>query len=190
MNMVSVLLIITLVAGLSLGYVNDLTLEPKARARLARVMNALDIVLPQFNNEPVSSKVQIKVKGVKDSTSIYPAYRDSIFVGAAVTGISEKGYSGVVKLMVGFEPDGQIKDIVVLEQKETPGLGTKMKGEKFLSQFRNQDPANILLKVKKDGGDVDALSGATISSRAFAEATQQAFDVFTSYEKTEIDYDQ
>ncbi|MBT8280858.1 MAG: RnfABCDGE type electron transport complex subunit G [Muriicola sp.] len=190
LNMVSVLLIITLVAGLSLGYVNDLTLEPKARARLARVMNALDIVLPQFNNEPVSSKVQIKVKGVKDSTSIYPAYRDSIFVGAAVTGISEKGYSGVVKLMVGFEPDGQIKDIVVLEQKETPGLGTKMKGEKFLSQFRNQDPANILLKVKKDGGDVDALSGATISSRAFAEATQQAFDVFTSYEKTEIDYDQ
>lgn len=177
-NMVVVLLIITLVAGFSLGYVNDLTLEPKARARLARVEKALGAVLPQFNNEPVVEVIRLKQKELRDSTSIFPAYMDSTFVGAAVTGYSEKGYSGIVRLMVSFSPDGNIRDIVVLEQKETPGLGTKMKGEKFLRQFRDKNPETFELKVKKDGGDVDALAGATISTRAFSEAAQQAFDTF------------
>ena len=80
--------------------------------------------------------------------------------------------------MVGFNPDGVIKNITVLEQKETPGLGTKMKGEKFLRQFRGKHPSNYNLKVKKDQGDVDALTGATITTRAFTEATQMAYDVF------------
>ena len=101
--------------------------------------------------------------------------------GAAVTGASEKGYSGLVKLMVGFLPDGTINNIEVLEQKETPGLGTKMKGEKFLRQFRGKDPSSFNLKVEKDGGGVDALAGATISTRAFSEATQQAYDIFITH---------
>jgi electron transport complex protein RnfG len=66
----------------------------------------------------------------------------------------------------------------VLEQKETPGLGTKMKGDKFLRQFRGKDPSSFNLKPKKDGGDVDALTGATITTRAFGEATQLAYDEF------------
>ena len=183
LNMVIVLFMITLAAGLSLGYVNDITLEPKAKARLAKKMKALNVVLPEFNNNPISEGHFVKMEEVKDSVEIYPAFKDSVFVGAAVTGVSEKGYSGLVKLMVGFKPDGQIINIAVLEQKETPGLGTKMKGDKFLRQFREKHPANFDLKVKKDGGEVDALAGATISTRAFSEATQQAFDAYTDYLK-------
>lgn len=85
--------------------------------------------------------------------------------------------------MVGFKPDGTINNIAVLEQKETPGLGTKMKDEKFIRQFREKDPASFNLKVKKDQGDVDALTGATITTRAFGEATQMAYDVFMENQK-------
>ena len=86
--------------------------------------------------------------------------------------------------MVGFQPDGKINNIEVLEQKETQGLGTKMKGEKFLRQFRGKDPSAFDLKAKKDGGEVDALAGATITTRAFGEATRQAYDTFISYKDT------
>lgn len=177
-NMVVVLFAITLVAGLSLGYVNDLTLEPKAKARLAKKVKALELVLPEFDNNPIDEVVLHKLEEVKDSVEFYPAMQDSVFIGAAVTGASEKGYSGLVKLMVGFEPDGKIRNITVLEQKETPGLGTKMKGEKFIKQFRGKDPSSFDMKVKKDGGEVDALAGATISTRAFSEATVQAYEVY------------
>lgn len=183
-NMVVVLFVITLVAGLTLGFVNDLTLEPKARARLAKKVDALKTVLPPFDNDPVPEVVRVKSDLAKDSTEIYPAYKEGAFAGAAVTGSSEKGYSGLVKLMVGFQPDGKINNIEVLEQKETPGLGTKMKGEKFLRQFRGKDPSAFDMKAKKDGGQVDALAGATISTRAFGEAAQQAYDVFISYTDT------
>lgn len=183
-NMVVVLFVITLVAGLTLGFVNDLTLEPKARARLAKKVDALKTVLPPFDNDPVPEVVRVKSDLAKDSTEIYPAYKEGAFAGAAVTGSSEKGYSGLVKLMVGFQPDGKINNIEVLEQKETPGLGTKMKGKKFLRQFRGKDPSAFDMKAKKDGGQVDALAGATISTRAFGEAAQQAYDVFISYTDT------
>lgn len=184
LNMVVVLFTITLVAGLSLGYVNDLTLEPKARARLAKKEKALKLVLPQFDNYPIGELIRIKSERAKDSIDIYPAFKDSAFVGAAVTGASEKGYSGLVKLMVGFTPDGKIINIAVLEQKETPGLGTKMKNEKFLRQFRGRNPSNFDLKVEKDGGEVDALAGATISTRAFSEATQEAYDMYIQHRET------
>ena len=177
-NMVVSLLVITLVAGFSLGYVNDLTLAPKAKAKLAKKVNALQLVLPEFDNDAVSQVVRIKADDTKDSVEIYPAMKDGEVIGAAITGASEKGYNGLIKIMVGFKPDGTINTITVLEQKETPGLGTKMKNERFLRQFRDKDPSRFDLKVKKDGGAVDALTGATITTRAFAEATQSAYDAF------------
>jgi electron transport complex protein RnfG len=188
-NMVVVLFVITLVAGLTLGYVNDITLEPKARARLAKKVTALTAVLPPFDNNPVPEVIRIKSDQAKDSIEIYPALKDNTFVGVAVTGASERGYSGLVKLMVGFGPDGKIQNIAVLEQKETPGLGTKMKGEKFLRQFRGKDPAVFDLRVRKDGGEVDALAGATISTRAFTEATQQAYDAYRAHRETVAEKD-
>jgi len=178
LNMVLSLFVITLVAGFSLGYVNDLTLIPKAKAQLAKKVNALKTVLPQFDNDAVSEVAVIELESVRDPIEIYPAFQNGKFVGAAVTTTSEKGYSGLIRIMVGFTPDGHIYNISVLEQKETPGLGTKMKGEKFLKQFRNKDPSQYDLKVAKEGGDVDALTGATITTRAFSEATQLAYDVY------------
>ncbi len=178
LNMILSLFVITIVAGFSLGLVNDLTVGPKAKAKLERKINALTLVLPAFDNNPVEDIKMIKSEKAKDSIEVYPAYLKNEFVGAAIIGITNKGFSGLIKIMVGFKPDGTIQNIEVLEQKETPGLGTKIKDEKFLSQFRNKNPLLFNLKVAKDGGEVDALTGATITSRAFGEATQMAFDEF------------
>lgn len=178
LNMTITLFAITVIAGVSLGFINDITKEPKAKAKLERKINALKNVLPEFNNNPVEKVQLIKTDRAKDSVEIYSGYFNENKTGTAVVGSSEKGFSGLIKIMVGFNPDGSINNIAVLEQKETPGLGTKIKDEKFLQQFRGQNPSSFNLKVKKDQGDVDALTGATITTRAFGEATQMAYDVF------------
>lgn len=178
LNMTLTLFVITIVSGISLGFINNITEGPKAQAKLARKINALKEVLPNFNNNPVQEVVLVRSEQAKDSIEIYTASLDKNYVGKAVVGSSEKGFSGLIKIMVGFTPEGIIENIAVLEQKETPGLGTKMKDEKFIRQFRGKDPAQFNLKVKKDQGEVDALTGATITTRAFCEATQLAYDVF------------
>jgi len=79
--------------------------------------------------------------------------------------------------MVGFKPDGTINRTAVVEHKETPGLGTKM-ATPWRDQFNDKNPGTNNLKVKQDGGEVDAITAATISSRAFSEAVQKAYDAF------------
>ena len=177
-NMLISLFVITIISGFSLGYVNELTVGPIEKGKIERKVNALKLVLPTFDNNPVEDVQLIKSDLVKDSVEVFPAFQNNEFVGAAIIGSTEKGFSGLIKIMVGFKPNGTIQNIVVLEQKETPGLGTKMKDEKFLAQFRDQNPSTFNLKVTKDGGEVDALTGATITSRAFGEAVQMAYDAF------------
>ena len=182
-NMVISLVVITIISGFALGFINDLTVGPIAEAKLERKVNALKLVLPEFDNNPVADVQKIKSEKVKDSIEIFPAYLKKEFVGAAIIGITDKGFSGIIKIMVGFNPNGDIQNIVVLEQKETPGLGTKIKDEKFLKQFRNKNPSSFNVKVTKDGGEVDALTGATITSRAFGDAVQMAYDEFEKNNK-------
>jgi electron transport complex protein RnfG len=186
-SMTTSLLVITLVAGFSLGFVNDLTVGPIAKAKLEKKVNVLKLVLPDFDNNPAKDIQLIKSAKVKDSVEIYPAYLNNEFVGAAVLGTTDKGFSGLIKIMVGFTPKGAIQNIAVLEQKETPGLGTKIKGETFLKQFKGLNLSSYKLKVKKDGGEIDAITGATISSRAFCEATQMAHDMFTAKNQSLIE---
>jgi electron transport complex protein RnfG len=177
-NMVISLFLITIISGFSLGFVNDLTIEPKAKAKLEKKVNALKLVLPEFDNNPVEDVQFINSEFAKEAVEVYPAFKNNEFVGAAVIGSTEKGFSGLIKLMIGFKPDGTIQNIEVLEQKETPGLGTKMKDEKFIAQFKNKNPADFNLKATKDGGEVDALTGATITTRAFGDAVQMAYNEF------------
>ncbi|MBQ5547296.1 MAG: FMN-binding protein, partial [Prevotella sp.] len=90
---------------------------------------------------------------------------------------SEGGFGGKIDMMVGFLADGTIKGTSVLSHAETPGLGANMTG-KFKDQFNGKNPASYNLSVKKDGGDVDAITAATISSRAFTGAVKMACDSF------------
>jgi electron transport complex protein RnfG len=82
--------------------------------------------------------------------------------------------------MVGLLPDGSINNISVLEHKETPGLGDKMQKNKssWSEQFNGKNPGSFKLAVTKDGGDVDAITAATISSRAYTDAVKRAYETY------------
>jgi Na+-translocating ferredoxin:NAD+ oxidoreductase subunit G len=177
-NMVSTLIVITAISSIALAYINQLTLEPKAQSQRAKKMQALSEVLPEFENNPVDDMYKLPVGSTGDSLEFYPAYANKEFIGFAVNTFSTNGYNGMIRLMVGFTPNGTIYKISVLEQKETPGLGTKIEDEKFKGMFYGKNPETFTLKVKKNGGDVDAITAATISTVAFCDAVQLAYDVF------------
>lgn len=185
LSMTATLVVVTLVAALSLGFVYEWTKEPIAAARLLKQQKAIDKVLGKYDNNPLEEKYSLHIPGLKDSLEVFPAYLEGKLSGMAVKTYSPNGYSGNVWLMVGFMPEGSIHNITVLEHKETPGLGSKMADPEFIEQFASKHPDEFSLKVKKDGGDVDALTGATITSRAFGEAIQTAHDALKKGGKDE-----
>ena len=174
-NMALSLTLIALVSSALLGFVYEFTKEPIALSNLNKKLNAIKQVVPEFSNNPNDEMFRLAT-GEGDSLEIYPAKKDDVIVGFAVNTYTSKGFSGNISLMAGFRPDGTIINISVLEQKETPGLGTKMTEPGFKDQFNEKNPAEFQLKVKKDGGPVDAITAATISSRAFCDAVQRAYN--------------
>lgn len=169
------LLGISLIASLSLGAVYNLTKEPIAKAQQQKKEKAIKEVVPAFDQ---LEQISIIPDGGGDPVLIHKAiFADSV-VGYAVEAYTDKGFGGRVMLMVGFTPDGTIINTAVLKHTETPGLGDKMDAAKsdFSNQFKNQNPENFKLMVKKDGGQVDAITAATISSRAFCDAVQRGYD--------------
>jgi len=176
-NMIISLTLVSLVAGVSLAFMNEITKEPKAEARKQKKIMAIKSVLNIVNNNPFEEKISFGI-GEKDSLDFYIGRNNDYINGIAISTFSNKGYNGLIKLMVGFDVKGEIIDISVLFQKETPGLGTKMNTKSFLNQYRGKNPSKWKVKVKKDGGETDAITGATISSRAFNDAVQKAYVVF------------
>ena len=169
-NMVAVLFTITLIASAGVGAVNMITVEPIAAAKAAATEAALGEVLPAFDATETTD-LEIDDMPIK----VYTAKQGEEVVGYAVETMTKQGFSGVVKLMVGFLTDGTINNVNVLQQAETPGLGTKMcdEGNPLLAGVKGKE-ATGTFKVTKDGGEVDALTAATISSRAYLDAVNRA----------------
>jgi len=174
-NMVLSLTLIALISSACLGFVYELTKEPIALSVLNKKLDAIRQVVPDFDNNPNDEMYRLAT-GEGDSLEIYPAKKNGEIVGYAVNTYTTKGFSGSISLMAGFKADGTIVDVSVLEHKETPGLGTKMTEPEFKDQFTGQNPVNFMLKVKKDGGPVDAITAATITSRAYCDAIQRAYN--------------
>ena len=179
-NMVVTLFMVSAIAALALGAVYNLTKEPIAIAKKKKLEAAIKIVLPEFDSI-TTLKVGI---GDGDSLVYYIASNHDTVIGTAIKTYSNKGFSGKIEIMVGFLPDGDIYNTAVVFQKETPGLGDKIEISKsnFPLQFKGKNPAYFKLAVTKDGGDVDAITAATITSRAFCDALQRAYDSYESEE--------
>jgi len=177
-NMLLTLFMVTLVASAALGYIYELTKGPIAASKLAKQNNAIKQVVPDFDNKPGEESYKMGVDG--DTLEFFPAKQNGELVGTAVSTFPNKGFSGNFKIMVGFLPDGTIHNISVLEHKETPGLGDKMQKNKseWSVQFNGKNPADFELKVTKDGGDVDAITASTITSRAFCDAVERAYNAY------------
>jgi electron transport complex protein RnfG len=176
LNMFVALFVICIVAGGVLGIVFNATKDPIAAAENAKRTAAIKNVLPDFKTLKT-----VNVKSAMEDAEIpfHLAYdADNNFIGAAVETFTNKGFSGNISLMVGILADGTVKNISVLQHAETPGLGSKMEEESFKNQFNDKNPASFNFSVKKDGGDVDAITAATISSRAFCDAVNRALSTF------------
>lgn len=174
-NMVLVLFTITLLSSAAVGGVYTITKEPIAQAKVAAVNNALKQVLPEYETT-TSQTIEVNDMAVE----AYTATVADKAVGYAIKSSSKNGFGGAISLMVGFDTEGNIININVLEQKETPGLGTKMadEGNALQASLVGKNAGKVNLTVKKDGGDIDALTAATISSRAYAEAVAIAYEAF------------
>lgn len=172
-NMLIALLVITVVSGGVLGFVYNLTKPAILQADANKNLAAINEVLK--GNADIAST---EVKVIDDLTYNLAYSADGQFIGAAIKTFSMNGFGGKVELMVGVLANGNINKVSVLSQAETPGLGANMTNARFIGQFDGKNPSNYNLKVKKDGGDIDAITAATISSRAVAEAIKRATDGF------------
>ncbi len=174
-NMVAVLFTITLIASAGVGAVNMLTEDAIAEAKALATKEAVANVLPAFDNNEQSEQM-IDDMPIK----VYKAVKGNDVVGYAVESMTKNGFGGAIRLMVGFSPEGEILNVNVLEQAETPGLGTKMcdEGNALLSSIKGKNSGDVEFKVKKDGGELDALTAATISSRAYYDAVARAREAY------------
>ena len=175
--MVVVLLGITAVTSSAVGLVYRVTEAPIAQAKLHKKADALAQVLPPFDNTP-ADEMQAVAAG-NDSVYVYTARMGQTVAGYAVESFAS-GFGGPIRIMVGFGPDGRIRNIQVLEQTETPGLGAKLaeEGNPVQASLLGKSPAEVKMSVRKDGGDIDAITASTISSRAYIQAVSLAYTAF------------
>ena len=183
-----VLTIICSAAATSLALVYNLTKGPIAYQQRLKKLNAIKAVQPNYDNEPDKDFVDLKTnnhtKGNEGLTRFYITKKGSANTGVVFT-VSALGYGGAIDLMLGLNPEGTITGIQVLKHSETPGLGAKVAEEKFLKQFTSKNIQNTKWALKKGGGEIDQISGATISPQAVVGAIHQGL-LFFSEHKDEI----
>ncbi len=186
--MLVALFVITAVSGGVLGLVYGFTKDAIAEVDQKKNEAAIQAVLPLEGE--ITYQADTLVYNFEGVETLFPCNlafdANGNFKGAAIK-TSEGGFGGKIDMMVGFLADGTIKGTSVLSHTETPGLGANMTG-KFKDQFVDKNPADFKLTVKKDGGDVDAITAATITSRAFSKAVDKAYQAFEAnkekYNKT------
>ena len=164
------LTLISAVCAAVLAIVNNATKERIANLATLKANNAARAVLP------ASVKAIEPVKDPADaSLTAFIGYADDAktqIAGYAVPGLTAKGYGGNIRLMVGLNPDRTVISYQVLAAAETPGLGSNLSTPAFIARFKDQPAASV--KVTKDGGKIEALTSATITSRAVCDAVADA----------------
>lgn len=179
-NMLLALTLIALVASLGLALVNNVTKGPIEQVNKQKVADAVAKVLPQYDHYDIDT-VSIKTDKGDAAVVRYTALDAAgTLVGKAIESFDPNGFGGKLRAMVGFDADGNITGYEILESSETPGLGAKAD-----AWFQKEGKGNVIgmnpsagLKVKKDGGEVDAITGSTITSRAFCRLVDNAYQAF------------
>jgi electron transport complex protein RnfG len=184
-----VLTVITAGAALLLALVYSVTKEPIAQQQRLVMLNALKSVLPPVDNSPDEDTVTLvtgKDKNGNDiEKSFYRGRKDGKISGIAFKVVAPDGYSGDIAVMVGVEPDGTVSGIEILQHAETPGLGALIEESWWKDQFKGKGLDDADWRVKKDGGDFEQITAATISPRAVVGAIRKGLEFYESH-KDEI----
>ncbi len=158
---------LTLIAAISAGllaFVSTRTKAARERAAEARRLDAVRKVLHIADGETFR---------YDEAREVYLVERDGHVAKAAAESVSTHGYGGAVRIVASADVSGTILDFAVVEASETPGLGAKISGEGFISGLRGKT-LDSDWRVRRDGGEIDAVTSATISSRAACEAVAAA----------------
>ena len=172
-NMVLSLSLICLVCALLLAVVYSVTARPIAETELKKVNGAIAAVVPEFDNTPSEDAIQV------GESQVYPAIKEGHITGYAVR-VKSSGFGGPIQMMVGFTPEGEVYNTSVISHSETPGLGAKITEESARprAQIKGKNPAVNNITVSQDGGEIDAITASTITSRAFLKGVSLAYEVF------------
>ena len=181
---IKMIIVLTLIAGaasLGLAAFNDQTLPNIAENERQFTLRSIKRVIPddatpdpcetakpKFDNSPDQDVVCV------GGNTIYRGRKGDDVVGLAVVAIGDEAYSGTITTLVGLSLDGMVTGIEVLRHAETPGLGAKIEECGWRSQLVGKGPSDMVWKVTKDGGNVDQIGGATISSRSMIDAILDA----------------
>lgn len=185
-NMVTMVLSLTIIAsvmGAALGLVHDLTSEPIQQAQEKAFHDALASVLPALPNLSYGKAEEVSVDDGSRHATVIPAYSNDSLFGVAIESWTMDGFSGEIVVMVGFSPDGRISGYQILSHSETPGLGAKA-NDWFRPATEGNGNKSIIgasdyLSLTKDGGTIDGITAATITSRAFLQAVNRARNAFS-----------
>lgn len=194
-NMLLSLTLIAFVASMTLAFVNNVTKAPIEKVKQQKISDAVKSVLsaempdgsvaPIYKNYVKDSVVLQVKKGDKVIDQTIYRYvgldADGNMVGKAVESFSNAGFGGKIRAMVGFDSEGNILGYEILESSETPGLGAK--ADKWFQKdgkgnVIGMNPSTNNMTVVKDGGEVDAITGSTITSRAFCDLVATAYEAF------------
>lgn len=176
-NMALCLTAVCLVCSSVLAAVYVATIEPIADAQKAKTNATIAKVLPEFTADVEPGTVTVG--------DVEYSYFKAPGAGYAITSVVG-GFSGPLTVMVGITNEGIVHNTSTLSHSETPGLGAKCQTDPaFIDQFKSWDPSQKTLLVKKDGGDVDAITASTITSRAYSLAISNALEAFKEIVKNE-----
>ena len=182
-RLIIILTLFCLVAAAALAKVDDITKGPIAEQERLKTVTALKAVLPAFNNDIDKDAKDLVVgqdkKGRDIKIKFYTGKMDENQVGTAFQVIAPDGYAGDISILMGVGPDGKVSGIEIISHKETPGLGNKIQKAEWKNQFKGRSiDDGPRLAVKKDGGEIDQFSGATISPRAVVNAVKRGLEIY------------
>jgi len=165
---------VAFIAAACVGVIYHVTKKPIQEAQNKLIAESIkEVISSEFNNNPFEEKITLK-QG-KERFTLYPARQEGYVTAIAMKSFSNKGYGGRLDVLVSFLLDGTIGNFKVIKHQETPGLGSKVNDESFKKGIIGKNPTSENFKVKQDGGEIDAITGATITSRALIDAIQKAY---------------
>ena len=182
------LFIVCVIAAAVLAWVYGFTKEPIEKSKKSETLDAIKIVVEGMTED---MSIRDSLIPLENDTAKYESFivlnADSSVHGYAVKTQTNLGYGGKIVIMVGADKNFEITGVQPLEFSETPGLGTKMTRDEFKNQFLGKSLDNFKFKVQKDGGEIVAITAATITSRAVGDALERGLNTLISNFKTQSD---
>jgi electron transport complex protein RnfG len=177
-----VLGVVCLTAALALGGVYDLTKERIAEQIRLKKLRLLRAVLPPIDNDVDMDFKEVVIgkdkRGKDIAVSFHFGRKNGELVGTAFSLVTPEGFSGDIEIMVGVSPTGEVLGVEIVRQIETPGLGDKILRQDWRDSFKGKNLTKAKWAVKKDGGEFDQFTGATITPRAVVKRVKEGLEIY------------